>query len=526
MEHLELFVFGLLVVVALLAVLARWLRVPYPILLVLGGSALGFLPGVPDVELDPDLVLLLFLPPLLYAAAFFANLHELRRNVRPIGLLAVGLVAATMVAVAATAHAVIGLDWSVAFILGAIVAPTDVVAPSAVIRRLGVPRRIVTIVEGESLTNDATALVLYRIAVAAVVSGSFELWEAGPRFLLASAGGVAVGLAAGWLVAAVRRHFDDPPTEITIALLTGYAAYLPAEELGFSGIVAAVTVGIYMGSRTSELTTATTRMQGTAVWEILRFILEAVLFVLIGLQLPDVLDSLDGFAAADLLAWGALVSVVVIVTRLVWVFAFTYLPGALRPRRRDQGSPAPWTHALLVAWSGVRGAVSLAAALAIPVSIDAGGPFPDRDLVIFLTYCVILGTLVLQGLTLPVLIRVLGLEDDGLDREEELLARVVSADRARERLEELADEDWTNDDTVERLRGMYGFRQRRFTSLRDGDGDYEGRSEAYQRLTREAIDAQREALLDLRDAGRITDEVMRRVERDLDLEESRLDAPA
>jgi monovalent cation/hydrogen antiporter len=521
---MELAVFGLLVVVALLAVLARWLHVPYPILLVIGGSLLGFFPGVPDVELDPDLVLLIFLPPLLYAAAFFSNLHELRRNVRHIGLLAIGLVAATMLAVATAAHMVIGLSWPVSFVLGALVAPTDVVAPAEIVRRLGVPRRIVTLIEGESLTNDWTALVLYRFAVAAVVSGSFSLWEAGPKFLLTGLGGVAVGVTAGAVIAAVRRRLDDPPTEITVSLLTAYAAYLPAEELGFSGVIAAVTVGIFMGARTSELTNATTRMQGFAVWEILQFLLNAVLFVLIGLQLPAVLDQLDGRSAGELAAWGVLVALVVICVRIAWVFAFTYLPRILSRQTRDDRYPV-WKESLVVAWGGVRGSVSLAAALAIPTTVDAGGPFPDRDLLIFLTYCVIVATLVGQGLTLPLLIHVLGFEDDGLDRQEELLARVVAADRARERIEQLADEEWTHESTVRRLSAMYELRQRRFTSLRGGDESYEGRSAAFQRMTREIISSQRQALLELRNAGRITDEVMRRVERDLDLEESRLEAP-
>ena len=518
--------FGLLVVVALLAALARWIRVPYPILLVIGGSGLGFVPGIPEVELDPELVLLIFLPPLLYAAAFFSNLHEARRNVGPISLLAIGLVVATMVAVAVTAHVVIGLSWSVAFVLGAVVAPTDVVAPTTIIRRLGVPRRIVTVIEGENLTNDWTALVLYRFAVAAVVTGSFSLWEAGPRFLLTGIGGVAVGVAAGTVIAAIRRRLDDPPTEITVSLLTAYAAYLPAEELGFSGVIAAVTVGVFMGARTSELTNATTRMQGFAVWEILQFLLNAVLFVLIGLQLPAVLDELQGWSTGELLGWAVLVSVVVIVVRLVWVFAFAPLERFVSGPPGGRDERPPWPHLLVVAWSGMRGSVSLAAALAIPTTVDAGGPFPDRDLLIFLTYSVIVATLVLQGLTLPLVIRAVGLEDDGLDRQEELLARVVAADRARVRIEELADADWTNDDTVRRLRGMYEFRQRRFTSLRDGDETHEDRSAAYRRLTHAVIAAQREALLELRNAGRITDEVMRRVERDLDLEESRLEAPA
>jgi monovalent cation/hydrogen antiporter len=514
-SHTELVLFGLLLSVAVLAVVARWTRIPYPILLVVGGSLMGFAPGMPDVSLDPDLVLLIFLPPLLYSAAFFANLHELRRNVGSISLLAVGLVLATMGAVAVAAHEVVGMSWAVAFTLGAVVAPTDAVAPLTIVRRLGVPRRVVTVIEGESLTNDWTALALYKFAVAAVVSGSFSLAEAGPKFLLTGVGGVAIGLAVGYVIAWVRERLDDPPTEITIALLTAYAAYLPAEELGFSGVIAAVTVGVYMGSQTSRLTTPTTRMQGYAVWEIIQFLLNAFLFVLIGLQLPGVLDSLRERSSGELAGYAVLVGGVVIAVRVAWVFAF---------RAVQWGSATPWRQVALVSWSGMRGGVSLAAALAIPLTVDGGGAFPDRDLVVFLTYAVIFATLVLQGLTLPVVVHALGLEDDGLDQEEELHARVETARRARERVEELSGEEWVNADTAVRLRGLYEWRHRRFSAQADGDGaEYDERSAAYQRLVREVIEAERQTLHGLRSEGTITNEVMRRVERDLDLEESRLE---
>lgn len=491
----------------------------------LGGSAIGFVPGVPEVELDPELVLLIFLPPLLYAAAFFSSLRELRRNVRPIGLLAIGLTLVTMAAVAAIAHAVIGLDWDVAFVLGAVVAPTDVVAPGEIVRRMGVPRRIVTVLEGESLTNDWTALVLYRVAVAAVVSGSFSLLEAGGEFVLSGIGGVAIGVAVGFCIAAIRRRLDDPPTEITISLLTGYAAYLPAEELGVSGIIAAVTVGIYMGWRAPELITATTRIQTFAFWEIVQFLLNAVLFVLVGLQLRALIDELDPWTAGELIGWAALVSVVVIAVRFAWLFLLSTSHRALPSGFcwRD----GHWRSLTVIAWSGMRGSVSLAAALAIPFAVDGGGAFPQRDLVIFLTYSVILGTLVLQGLTLGPLIRALRVEDDGLDEQEELQARVETALRGRERIEELSGEEWVNAETAVRLRGLYDWRHRRFSARRDGGGeddvDYDQRSEAYQRLVREVIAAERARLLELRNEGAITDEVMRRVQRDLDLEESRLE---
>ena len=530
MEHIELVIFGLLVAVAALAVLARVVNVPYPITLVIGGLALGFVPGMPEVELDPDIVLLIFLPPLLYSAAFFSNVRELRNNLRPIGLLAIGLVLATMLAVAVVGHAVIGLGWKEAFVLGAVVSPTDAVAPATILRRLGVPRSVVTIVEGENLTNDWTALVLYKFAVAAVVSGSFSLAEAAPEFLLNGIGGIAIGVAVGIVIAAVRRRLDDPPTEITISLLTAYAAYLPAEELGVSGVLAAVTVGVWLGWQASDLTTATTRIELTAIWGNLQFLLNAVLFVLIGLQLPVVLEALEDRSAAELTAYGALVGVLVAVVRIVWVFGVAYLPRLVIPSARRRDPPPPFSSTALVAWSGMRGAVCLAAALAIPLETDAGAPFPERDLLIFLAFCVIVVTLVLQGLALPWVVRALGVEDDRLDADEELAARLETAFAAIDRIEELAGEDWVYPDTADRARAMYDYRRRRFRSQihgpEDGDGtrpeDYEERSGSYRRFMREVIGAERDTLRRLRNEGAITDEVRRRIEFDLDLEETRL----
>jgi monovalent cation/hydrogen antiporter len=524
-EHLDLIIVGLLVAVVALAVVARALDVPYPILLVLGGLGLGFVPGVPEIDLPPDLVLLIFLPPLLYGAAFFTSLRDLRLNAWPIARLAIPLVLVTMTAVAVVAHVVVGLDWSVAFVLGAIVSPTDAVAPAATLRRLGAPRRLLTVIEGESLTNDWTALVLYRIAVAAVVSGSFSLWEAGLRFIGNGLGGLAVGLAVGWIVREVRRRVDDPPTEVTISLLTGYAAYLPAEEMGVSGVIAAVTVGIYMGWHTPQLTTPTTRMQGAFVWEVLQFLLNAILFLLIGLQLPSVLDEISGRSAAELAGWAALVSAVVIAVRLVWELVIPYAV-RVTGRRQSQLARSPSARErLVIAWAGMRGGVSLAAALAVPLETDAGTPFPDRDLILFLTFAVILATLVVQGLTLKPLVRRLEIRGDDAEEQEELRARLRAAEAALDRLEELADEDWVRDDTLERTRNLYDYRRRRFAARTDGsdeDGAYEERSANYKRLLRELLAAERDELLALRNEGQISDDVRRRVERDLDLEESRL----
>lgn len=531
MEHTELLLFGLLVAVAGLAVVARIVRVPYPILLVLGGLGFAFLPGVPNVALDPNLVLLIFLPPLLYSAAFFANLRELRNHVRPIGGLAIGLVAATMLAVAAIGHEVLGLQWGVAFVLGAVVSPADAVAPTEILRRLGVPRRVVTIVQGENLTNDWTALVAYKFAVAAVTTGSFSLVQAGPEFILTGVGGIAIGVAVGIAIAAVRRRTEDALTEITISLLTAYAAYLPAEQLGVSGVLAAVTVGVWLGWQASELTTHTTRLELNAIWELLQFLLNALLFVLVGLQLPSVIDSLTGRSPAELAGYGALISVTVIVVRMAWVFGFSCVPRRIRGRLSGEDEHQPVKETALVAWSSMRGAVSLAAALAIPLETDGGAAFPDRSFVIFLAFCVILATLVGQGLTFPAVIRALKVEDDGLDMDEELNARLEIAFAAIDKIDEIAGEEWVYPGTPDRVRNLYEYRRRRFKSAvhgsdEDGTGaeDYEERSEAYRRFMHEVLGAERQTLRRLRDAGQITDEVRRTVEYDLDLEESRLDS--
>jgi Na+/H+ antiporter len=523
----DLVLLALLIAMAALLVLAPMLRTPYPILLVLGGLALGFVPGIPTISLPPDLVLVAILPPLLYLSAFYTSLRDLRQNVRQISLLAIGLVTATMIGVAVVAHAFIpDLGWGPAFVLGAIVAPTDAIAATAIARRLGVPRRIVAIVEGESLVNDGTALVLYRVAVVAVVSGSFSIWGAGLRFIGTATGGVAVGLVVGYVIAAVRRRLDNPPVEVTISLLSGYFAYLPAAALGLSGVLAVVTTGVYMGWRTPELTSVQTRLDGAAAWQIFTFVLNALLFALVGLQLNHILDSLSGRSGGELLLDAAVVSATVILVRIVWAFPFTYVPWVLWGRVRDHDSAPPWERPAVVAWMGLRGAVSLAAALALPLHTHAGDPFPNRPLIIYLSFAVIVATLVGQGLTLPFVVRVLGVEDDGLDAKEEAKARIHAADAALARLDELVDEEWVRPETAERLRGLMGFRRNRFAArfTAEDDGSLEERSLAYQRLQHELLDAERAAVAQLRREGRINDDVMHRVTRDLDLEDARLDA--
>jgi monovalent cation/hydrogen antiporter len=526
MGNVELILILLFVTVAGLNALAHWLSIPYPILLVLGGLTLGLVPGVPEVELDPDLVLVLFLPPLLYAAAFFTDLRSLRDNARPLSLTAIGLVLLTTVVVAVLAHEVIGMNWAVAFALGAIVSPTDPIAATEIMRRVGAPRRIVNMVEGESLFNDASALVAYRVAVAAAVGGSFSLLDASLEFVGAAAGGVAIGLVVGYVVAAIRRRLEDPTTEITISLFTGYAAYLPASELGLSGVLAAVTAGIYLGWRASELISPTTRLQAFGTWEVLGFLVNAVLFMLIGLQLPVIVDGLAGRPWLEPVGYAALVVAAVIGTRFLWLFTTPYVIRALdrRPQQRLRRSSA--RERVVLAWSGMRGAVSLAAALALPLETDAGAPLPDRELVLFIAFAVILVTVVGEGLTLPALTRWLRVGDDGDDEgAEELRARLTTAKAAIDSLDQLGAEDWTRDDTIERVRALYEFRKRRFAAQagKIEDDGIEDRSLTYQRMMHVIFSAQRQALIGLRNQGDISSEVMRRIERELDLEESRLE---
>jgi len=533
---------GLLVAVAALATLANRVKVPYPILLVIGGSVLGFVPGLPKVRLDPELVFLLFLPPLLYVSAIFTSWRDFRANIRPISFLSVGLVLMTTFVVGAVVHVAAGLPWAAALVLGAIVSPTDAIAATTVAQRLGVPRRIVTILEGESLVNDATGIVAYRVAVAAVVTGAFSVWEAGLQFVVGAAGGIVVGLAVGWLVIWTRRHIsEDPSIQNIISLLTPFVAYLTAEELPhtvwvrvhdligipddlhFSGVLAVVATGLYVGRKSPAVTSSGTRLQGFGTWQLISFLLNGLIFILIGLQLDRVVGNLER-SAGELILYAVLVSLTVVLVRVAWVFPATYVPRLVSPRLRERDPSPSWQSVSIIAWTGMRGVISLAAALALPFETASGAPFPGRDLIIFLTFSVILATLVFQGLSLPPLIKALGLEDDRIGEREENKGRIKVADAALRRLEELKEEDWVREDTAERVEGLYNYRRNRFASRFGEDTDgVEERSANYQRLMSELLVAQRQRLIQLRDEGIIGDEAMHSIERDLDLEESRLE---
>ena len=517
-------VFLLLIVVTALAILARRVGLPYPILLVIGGLLLGLVPGLPRIQLEPDLVFLIFLPPILFAAGYFTSIRDIRANARKIGLLAVALVIVTAAAVAFVVQALVpGVGWAAAFALGAIVAPPDAVAATAIFRRLGVPRRIVTILEGESLINDATALVLFRTAVVVAAGGSLTVAGLASSFVVTAIGGIAFGLVVGWVVAWVTHRVDDPVFSIVITFLAPIAAYLPAERFGFSGVLATVAAGLWLGGHSGRAFSSGVRVAGVAAWQVLLFLINGMVFILIGLQLPDVLGELsDGRSPADLLGLAAAVCLTVILVRIVWVFASIYVPYRLSPSMHGEPGPAR-SGIFLVSWAGMRGVVSLAAALALPHTLSDGSPFPERSLLVFLAFSVILVTLVGQGLTLPFVVRRLGITADGGDEEEETRARTAAAEAAAARIEELAVEWPGHLELVDALRAQYSHRA---THHEPDKPESESEQELieHRQIRRAVIDAEREAVLRMREDGAISDEAYRRVERDLDLEELRMEA--
>jgi monovalent cation/hydrogen antiporter len=512
----------LLIVVAALAILAKKAALPYPVLLVIGGLALGFVPGLPAVQLNPELVFLFLLPPLLYPAAVFTSWRDFRANLSPILLLAIGLVLLTTAFVAVVAHALTGLPWAAAFVLGAIISPPDAVAATAITSRLRVPQKIVTILDGESLVNDATALVAYRFAIAAMMSGTFSLPEAIGRFLLVAIGGTGIGLAVGWLAAHVQRRLDDPPVQMTISLLTPFAAYIPAERLHVSGVLAVVTAGLFLGWRGPRILTARTRLNIYTFWEMTVFLLNGLVFVLIGLQLPRILRTLSGHSLKQLLWHGALISSAAIIVRIAWVFTSTNLMRLTNVNSPTRNPIPAWQNVAIVAWTGMRGVVSLAAALAVPMALADGSPFPGRDYILFITFCVILATLVLQGLSLPALIRGLGVVDDGIANLEERTARLKANEAALAYLSEV--DSRFPPEIVERLRAEYNDRIRQLEVCENVGGDHSDGAMApsFQLLQQDALDVERRTIIRLRDEYVINDEVLRRIQLDLDHAEARL----
>lgn len=515
----------LLAVLAGTAMLARTLDIAPAILLLVAGIGIAFIPGVPSLELPPDLVLLLMLPPLIYSASVAMSWRDFRANLRPIALLAVGCVIFTASAVATATHFLIGLPWSVGFLLGAIVAPPDVVAPLAIARRLRLPRRILVILEGEGLANDATALILYRFAVVAITTGAFSLPRASATFMVIVSGEVLFGLAVGWLSLRLRKWANSPKVELIISVITPYMAYWGPEHLGGSGVLATVACGLYVSWNGPLLISYATRLQGIFFWDLVIYLTEGSLFLLTGFQMRLLYEKSKAFPLQEILVSIALVSVVVVVARFAWVYPATYLTRFMNKTLAEADPAPPWRQVFVIAFTGVRGAVSLAAALALPLTLPDGTGFPYRDGILFIAFGVIFVTLVGLGLTLPLVVRLLGLNRFGVDehrreRLAELAARRAALDAVCTSLLKIVDDRKIADEIVQQLNARHEHRASQLP-----DPDKEIATDLFLlsgKLHHELIAEERRFVHGLLRDGKITDEIRRRIELDLDLEEASL----
>jgi Na+/H+ antiporter len=512
----------LLAIGVVVALIAQRLNLAPSILLVIAGVALAGVPGVPPVVLAPEVVLLVILPPLIYSAGVAMSWREFRFNLRPIILLAFGCVIFTTGAIAAAVHALLGWPWGVAFLLGAIVAPPDVVAPLAIARRLGLPRRLVVVLEGEGLANDATALILYRFAVAAVATGAFSLERAAGTFCAIVIGEIVWGIGVGWLSLRLRKWAHNPRVEITMSLLTPYVAYWVPEHLGGSGVLATVAAGLYVSWNGPLLISAATRLQGIFFWDLIIYIIESFVFLVTGLQARTLIDKAQGFTMRELLVATLLTTAIAILARFIWVFPATYMPRWLSASLRRRDPPPPWQWVFVLSFTGVRGVVSLAAALAIPLTLASGAPFPHRDLILFVTFGVIIITLVGQGLMLSSVIRWLKLARESgaeqrREREAELAARTEALEAAHAELRRIAAERNVSPEVVSFLNARHDHRRRQIPLDLD---ESLANMRVNNDLRMELIAAEREFLYQLLRQGRITDESRRRLERELDLEEA------
>jgi CPA1 family monovalent cation:H+ antiporter len=517
------FVFLLLLFfIVVFGILARKLGTPYPIIMVLGGLLLSFVPGIPDFTLNPDLIFLVVLPPLLYSSAWTTSWRDFRYNIVGISLLAFGLVAFTVIGVAIAAPRVFpGFDWRLGLVLGAIVAPTDAIAATSIARRVGLPGRIVDILEGESLINDASGLLALEFAIGILVDERIPTLTSGLLTMAwLTAGGIAIGLAIGWFVDHFERRIDDGPIEVTISILVPYATYLAAQSVHASGVLAVVSCGLFLSRRSDTLFSPAVRLGAWSFWESFTFILNGLVFVLIGLQFPAVRASIHSYRLSALLVYGAIFSALLILLRLAWVFPGTSLSYWIRRRFLHQNEPTPGARGIfVVGWTGMRGVVSLAAALALPTALRDGSPFPHRNMIVFLTFCVIFVTLVLQGLTLPPLIRFLGLAGAAGPDCEELEARRIVTQAALSHLESASARDGNQlSEIYEDLSRHY--RHRLLNLKVDSSPGEVTDHERHIALSLEALRVERETAVRLRNEGRINDPVLRRIERELDLNES------
>jgi CPA1 family monovalent cation:H+ antiporter len=516
MQLLQVTIFLLLCSVAL-GWVARRAGVPYPIALVVGGGLLGFMPGLPQMDFDPQFLLVLVLPPILYQAALLTSWRDFKANARPIGLLAFGLVMATTLAVGATLKLLIpDIPWAAAFAFGAIVSPPDAVAATAILSRLNIPRRIVVVLEGESLVNDASGLVLYKFAVAAVFTGAFSLFDAAWQFVLVAAGGVAVGLLIAWLFLRIHRHLGDAFIEVLVSLSVPYIIYILAESVHLSGVLGVVAAGIYRARHTPVMVSAEMRILARSVWNILVFLLNSLIFILIGLQLSGILGRMARTTANELVLFSLTLGVAAIAVRFLWVYPASYLP-RLFARGKGAGEARPPAGELFIlSWCGMRGIVSLAAALALPVTIESGAPFPYRDHIVFFTFAVILMTLVAQGLTLSPLIRRLGLGTDWTGIEEERHARADLGRAAIAAVDVAAAEHRAPPALAARIRAEFA---EKILEAEPAGAEEQAEADIAKRLRIAALSAERAELIRIWRLNHISDEVLHQLEEELDYRE-------
>lgn len=527
----QLILLLLLLFVAVFAALARKLQTPYPIVLVIAGLLLGFVPAIPKVTLDPNLIFLVMLPPLLYSAAWVTSWRAFSHNLVSIAMLAFGLVGFTVLGVAMAGPWLFhGFDWRIGFVLGAAVATTDAIAATSIAKRIGLPKRIVDLLEGESLLNDATGLLALEFGVAMVVNGQDPTVSSGAlRLLYLTLAGIASGLILARIAEWFEHRIDDGPIEIALSILVPYAAYLTAEEIHASGVLAVVAAGLYLGRKSSQFLSPGVRLQARAVWDSVTFILNGFVFVLIGLQLPTVLAGVSELSTRRLILYGALFSLFLILLRLCWTFPGAYISYFIRTRLLRQNENRPGARQVfVVGWTGMRGVIALAAAMSLPQTIADGSPFPHRNLIVFLTFCVILVTLVFQGLTLPPLIRILGVAEPSGPKCEEQEARRLVLQAAHARLEEIRRSDPTGvADVYEDLEQYYKHRLASVSEPNhEQDQEHAEHYFRYLELSRTLLEVERQTALRLRDEGRITDEALRELEHEQDLSETRLIAAA
>ena len=537
MEDFKVVVFIMAILISLTAVASNR-KLPYPILLVAAGLTIGFVPQLPDLALDPNVVFVIILPPLLYEVALKTSWHEFRNSIRPISALAITLVFFTTTAVAITAHYLIpGFTWPLAFVLGAVVSPPDAVAATGIIKGLGLNKKVVTILEGESLVNDASALIAYRYAVLAVTTGTFVFWRAGLQFLLITTVGIAIGVIVGYLlVLAHKKIKNNPVVETSLTLLSPYISYLTAEQFHMSGVLAVVSTGLVISWRAPEVFTYETRMRTGALWDILIFLLHGFVFILIGLQLPSIIKNLGKYPLSQILGYGLIISLVTIVVRIIWVFAGAYWQKFFHKKRKNlsgyfvsEKEDTTWKNVLVVAWTGTRGVISLAAALALPLVLQDGSPFPKRHSIIFLAFVVIFVTLVVQGLSLPLLIRWLNIKPNYNDESEEkelqlylatntlhFIEEELSGSLEKKHREELRKkyEGLINDLTME-IEHQKKFKQ---TTKKLKSISTSPMLNAKLEITK----FQRELLVMLHKEGEFSDDAIKKVERDMDLYEFKL----